>query len=111
MGCMHSCWMQAGDTWWHSSLIQSCLELEVGRGPSDGAPGAGTFRSYIVQIIQHAVAPYPEVFLVALRSFVDALPTITLQAIEAFFPQPTSISDPVAIVARHYLQLLRGESS
>jgi len=109
--CMHSCWMQAGHAWWHRSLIRSCLELEVWRGPADGEPGAGTFRSYITQIIQHALAPYPEAFLSALQGFVEGLPRIMVTAIEAFFKPPTSVSDPVAIVARHYLQLLQAEQA
>lgn len=106
--CMHSCWMQAGHPWWHASLIRSCMELEVWRGPADGEPGAGTFRSYIAQIVQHALAPYPEVFVSALQQFMESMPPITLGALDAFFVEaPTSISDPVAIVARHYLQLLK----
>lgn len=110
--CMHSCWMQAGHLWWHASLIRSCVELEVWRGPADGEPGAGTFRSYIAQIVQHALAPYPEVFLSALQRFFEKLPPITRAALDAFFPDaPSSISDPVAIVARHYLDMLRHRAS
>jgi len=88
------------------------MELEVWRGPAQGEPGAGTFRSYIAQIVQHALAPHPNVFIEALQEFIEALPPLTLTAIESFFPEaPTSISDPVAIVARHYLKLLREEAS
>jgi len=110
--CMHSCWMQAVYKWWHTSLIRSCLELQVWRGPSDSEPGAGTFRSYIAQIVQHALSPHPNVFVEALQDFVEGLPKITLDAVERFFPEaPSSISDPIAIVARHYLKLLRDGAS
>lgn len=107
--CMHSCWMQAGQIWWHESLIRSCLELEVWRGPADGEPGAGTFRSYIAQIVQHALAPYPEMFIKSLQQFVQQFPPVTLESIDNFFPKPDSMSDPVSIVARHYRDLLTAE--
>ncbi|CAK0861455.1 unnamed protein product [Prorocentrum cordatum] len=107
--CMHSCWPQAKHTWWHASLIWSCAELEVWRGPADGKPGAGTFRTYVAQIVQHALSPHPEVFIAALQDFVEGLPLVTVAAIEAFFSVPDSISDPIAIAARHYLQLLHVE--
>mmetsp|Transcript_175028 Transcript_175028/g.561270 ORF Transcript_175028/g.561270 Transcript_175028/m.561270 type:complete len:770 (-) Transcript_175028:54-2363(-) len=109
--CMHSCWLQAVNDWWHKSLIRSCLEMEVWRGPAEGEPGSGTFRSYIATLIQHALAPYHKVFLSALQAFFEGLPTITAGSLEAFFERPSSLSDPVAIVARHYLDLLHAEEA
>lgn len=110
--CMHSCWMQASQKWWHASLIRSCVELEVWRGPADGEPGAGTFRSYIAQIVTNALAPYPRVFVEALQEYVEALPSFAFSCLQEFFKEaPSSISDPVAIVARHYLSLLQEEVS
>eukprot|EP00927_Polykrikos_kofoidii_P046899 TRINITY_DN41006_c0_g1_i1.p1 TRINITY_DN41006_c0_g1~~TRINITY_DN41006_c0_g1_i1.p1 ORF type:complete len:804 (-),score=135.09 TRINITY_DN41006_c0_g1_i1:9-2420(-) len=109
--CMHSCWMQAGHVWWHASLIRSCVELEVWNAPNDGEPGAGTFRSYVAQIVQHALAPYPEMFVSALQGFVERLPPVELSDLEAFFQVPASLSDPIAVVARHYLDLLKQEAS
>jgi len=104
---MHSCSMQASHVWWHSSLIRSCVALEVWRGASDGEPSASRFRSHIVQIVQRALAPHPKVFLAAVQAYVGNLPHIELSQLEAFFPPPASVSDPLAIVARHYLELLR----
>lgn len=83
------------------------MELQVWRGPAQNEPGAGTFRSYIGQIVQHALSPHPQIFVQALQEFIEALPPISMTAVKKFFPEaPTSISDPVAIVARHYLSLL-----
>mmetsp|Transcript_27402 Transcript_27402/g.63988 ORF Transcript_27402/g.63988 Transcript_27402/m.63988 type:complete len:737 (+) Transcript_27402:27-2237(+) len=114
--CMHSCWSQASYTWWHASLIKSCLELEVWR--SSGGTAADTvntaansslFRPYIVQIMSNALFEHKEVFVLALKNFVDGLPTITVNSIAVFFPEvPDSVSDPIAVVARHYLCLLQG---
>jgi len=87
------------------------MELQVWCAPADGEPGAGTFRSYVAQIVQHAVAPYPDVFVVAVQGFLERMPTVGLPLLEAFFQDPVSLSDPVAIVARHYLGLLRSEAS
>jgi len=110
--CMHSCWMQASHKWWHASLIRSCVELEVWRGPADGEPGAGTFRSYIAQIVTNALAPYPGVFVEALQDYMEALPVFAFSSLEKFFKEaPSSISDPIAIVARHYVNLLQEEAS
>merc|ERR1740130_2291678 len=104
--------MQASQKWWHASLIRSCNELQVWRGPAEGEPGASTFRSYVGQIVQHALSPHPKVFLQALQDFVEALPILTLAAVEQFFTEaPCSISDPIAIVARHYLKLLHEEAA
>lgn len=83
--------------------------MEVWRGPLNGEPGLGTFRSYITQVIQHALVQYPQVFVAALQSFLRGLPTIPLEALNVFFETPTSLSDPVAIVAKHYLRLLQVE--
>merc|ERR1719373_893313 len=86
------------------------MDLEVWCLPADGELGAGTFRSYVAQIVQHALRPHFELFLAALQACLARLPPVRLTDIQESLPQAVdSPSDPVAIVTRHYLDLLRSE--
>lgn len=104
---MHSTWKQAAMKWWHTSFIRSCLDLQVWQGPVVGEPGAGTLQSYISQIIAYALIPNRLLFIEALKEFIESMPPISLVAMDHFFDKvPSSNSCPIAIVARHYFDML-----